>query len=473
MDISKAIKNIPFLFVTPIVVLGVICSENLSFDSLIFNSLFCILLVVGYFFPRILLIPLLFLFGVFLTQNTFRKSIPCYEEHFGRFAVINKSNKTDFVARLISLDSIGYSDEKIVLIVPLHSKFNPKNGDTIATRVNIETLRDSHLVGKRDYLNAQINYFAKIYPDSLTLTFGNPIIEDTHIFESLKAWINSRVDLLNITSQSKAILKSMIIGDKSTLKYETKQKFQICGVSHFLAISGWHIGLLFLFLNLVIYLSWFRYGKYLKSLIIISVIWFYAAMVGFSPSVCRAAVMFTMFQYVLFGELKRNARYNIIFASFFLFVCFDHEIIHNIGFQLSYLAVLSIQMFYNRILNLIYSRFKLLNYLSQSIALFLSVQILLLPIILYYFGYYSLVSLVPNLLLSILFPVAILLTVLFIVIPINPLNIFVSYVFEQITQILDYFSALDYISLNYYLSIPYIFIYYLLVLLVVLIFEKD
>ncbi len=473
MDISSSIKNIPFIQITPLVILGVVSAVEFDFLANFWVLFFCFLFgVVSYLkFPQLRFICY-FLFGASLVWLHSSDEIPLLKNTKGVFVAEQKMDKISYVCEIVEVDSI-MSSEKVVLVKDKRTTKKITVGDTIIANVNFDLVKDSRLPDKNEYVYNNIKYFSKI--DSITIIDAPEVVRSQTIFQKIKLVISQRIDLLDCSDDWKGLLSAMVIGDKRDVSYQSYTLFLECGLSHFLAISGWHVGVLFLFLNALLFpLGYVRYGKYPKSIFILFLIWSYAALVGFSPSICRAALMFTFFQYALFAKISRRTKYNIIFASLFLFICYDYNYVFDVGLQLSYTAILSIHLFFNRIYRL-FSPFRhvTVNWLISTITLVLSVQILILPVLLFYFGATSPISILANLSLSLPFSILIIAATTFIIFP-NPLSGKVVVVAtELIDTLLNEFVSWEISMTGYYLTPLEVVIYFLTVLFLIQIFEKE
>lgn len=92
----------------------------------------------------------------------------------------------------------------------------------------------------------------------------------------------------------------MTAGDRRSLSPALRAAYSRSGTSHLLAVSGLHVGIVFLLANLLLWwLPLFRHGHILRNIAVILLIWLYAATTGFPPSVVRAALMFSVLQFAL------------------------------------------------------------------------------------------------------------------------------------------------------------------------------
>lgn len=198
--------------------------------------------------------------------------------------------------------------------------------------------------------------------------------------------------------EDRAVVSALVIGDKSELDADTRQKFSYSGTMHILAVSGLHVAAIYLlFEKLLFFLDKKRYLRILKILILLSALWFYALIADLSPSVLRASLMFSL---VGIGKLfgSRTNIYNSIFASAFLIILFAPFELFEVGFMLSYCAVLGIVALQPFIYNWFDFKNKLLDKIWNLSSVTLAAQIATTPISLYFFGTFPNLFFLSNLL---------------------------------------------------------------------------
>jgi competence protein ComEC len=190
----------------------------------------------------------------------------------------------------------------------------------------------------------------------------------------------------NIKGDKEAgLAEALLVGFKDDLDKELLKAYSNTGVVHVIAISGLHLGILYIICKrFLLLIPVFRNRKFLTSVVIIMFLWLFSLLTGGSPSVLRSAVMFTA---ILIGESfsRKISIYNCLAASAFLLLSYRPYWIFDIGFQLSYCAVLSIVIFYKLIYQKMFIKNILLDKLWRMIAVTLSAQILTTPVSLYYF----------------------------------------------------------------------------------------
>jgi competence protein ComEC len=140
-----------------------------------------------------------------------------------------------------------------------------------------------------------------------------------------------------------AIASALVLGIKDDVDAETKQTYSSTGTSHIMAVSGLQVGLLFLALTWVLkrFFSWVPGFRIWSALLGLGVIWSYAFLTGLSASVLRAAVMFT---FLIIGQAwgRQSSIFNTLGVAAFFLLVWNPFLVADVGFQLSFLAVLSI-----------------------------------------------------------------------------------------------------------------------------------
>lgn len=203
----------------------------------------------------------------------------------------------------------------------------------------------------------------------------------------------------NLGEKGASIMKSIILGQSSQLDEGDGDLFRDLGLSHMLAVSGLHIGIIAGLLGLIF--SSLAINKKINIFLTLTLLWIYAYAIGNPNSVLRANLMFS---FLLLSSLLHEAydSINILALSCFILLVFNPLLVFSLGFQLSYLASFFI----------LYLGPRLANYLPKSIAGIMAIQIGLLPIQAYYFNRIPLLSLVANLLLVPTFSLALVLSLL-------------------------------------------------------------
>jgi len=185
--------------------------------------------------------------------------------------------------------------------------------------------------------------------------------------------------------RERGVAEALLLGYRDELDRGLVQMYSNTGVVHIIAISGMHLGLIYGII--LLFIRPFRKYKYVSRaspFITIAFLWAFTIMVGATASVVRAALMFTFMAAA--ETLRRTTNvYNTLSASAFCMLCFQPFLLWDLGFQLSYAAVLGILMLYKPIANLWLPENRLLQKIGQMCAVTISAQLLTLPLSMYHF----------------------------------------------------------------------------------------
>ncbi|MGB7785853.1 MAG: ComEC/Rec2 family competence protein [Salinimicrobium sp.] len=182
-----------------------------------------------------------------------------------------------------------------------------------------------------------------------------------------------------------ATVQALLLGQKQDISAEVYNNYAAAGVIHILAVSGLHVGIILLLLNwLFSPLDRFKNGKILKAFFVILLLWAFAVLSGLSPSVVRAV---SMFSFLAVGmQLKRRSSNLIsVFVSLLFLLLIKPQWVFEVGFQLSYLAVLGILLLQPPLYKLWRPSNKILKVLWGIFTGSIAAQAAVLPLSLLYF----------------------------------------------------------------------------------------
>lgn len=198
-------------------------------------------------------------------------------------------------------------------------------------------------------------------------------------------------------NEALGIAEALLIGYKNDLDKETVQSYSNTGVVHIIAISGMHLGLIYMgLLWLFNCTPVVKRHKITKAVLLISCLWVFSLMTGASASVLRSAVMFTC---IIIGNAfeRKSSIYNSLAASAFLLLCYNPYFLWDVGFQLSYLAIIGIVSLQKPIQNLIYFETLIPRKIWEMTSITIAAQIVTAPVCLYYFHQFPNLFLITNL----------------------------------------------------------------------------
>ena len=281
-----------------------------------------------------------------------------------------KGNIIVYFSKDNSLLPLVYGSQLIIkkALQPIRNSGNP-GGFDYKQYCAFQNIHFQVYLQKRDFLITGLVY-KNILAEQLINTRN-------HVLSIIRKWVPGQIET--------GVAEALLIGYRDDLDKDLVRSYSNTGVVHIIAISGLHLGMIYGLILLL--LKPFRNKKWLrivKPLIILIVLWGFSFLAGALPSILRSAVMFS---FIVIGESlgRRTNIYNTLAASAFCLLVFNPYFFWDVGFQLSYTAVLSILLFMKPIYQCFYFENKLLNVVWELNAVTLSAQVLTLPIILYYF----------------------------------------------------------------------------------------
>jgi competence protein ComEC len=206
------------------------------------------------------------------------------------------------------------------------------------------------------------------------------------------------LEQLGLTNNELGVASALILGYKNNIEAQLKSAYSSAGAMHVLAVSGLHVGIIFMIFNALLkFLDKLKYGAYLKGILLLLILWCYALITGLSPSVMRSA---SMFSFVVIGKaFQRNSNFfNTLSASALLLLLVNPLLIFDVGFQLSYTAVAGIVLMQPWLGGFYSPNSWLGNYIWELITVSIAAQIATFPLGLYYFHQFPNYFLLSNLL---------------------------------------------------------------------------
>ncbi|WP_338761502.1 ComEC/Rec2 family competence protein [Bernardetia sp. ABR2-2B] len=187
------------------------------------------------------------------------------------------------------------------------------------------------------------------------------------------------------SKQSYGVASALFLGIRDGIDNEVQNAYRSAGATHVLAVSGLHVGILSAMIAFFLgFLKKHEKSKYLYLFLILSVLFSYSFLTGLSPSVLRASIMFAIIQ-IGFTFGKRSNIYNNLALSAFVLLIASPYMFFEVGFQLSYLAVLGIVLIQPKLAKIYKPPNKFINYFWELLTVSFAAQLITFPICLYYF----------------------------------------------------------------------------------------
>lgn len=277
---------------------------------------------------------------------------------------------------------------KLLVSLPKNYAFEPKPSQIFVMRTILQppsSARNPFQFDYRNYLKHQ-NILYQARADSVN--FLQTSVRKKSIFyfiAQFRATLQDRLQQQNFSPDVYGVINALLLGQRQDVSEEVNNDYIRAGAIHLLAVSGLHVGvILFLVLGILSPLKRLRHGKWMVLAISIISLWIYAALAGFSPSVVRAVCMFSAISLAIHFR-QRTSTVNVVFVSMLILVLFKPNFVFEVGFQLSYLAVISI-IYFNPFLNGLWNPpFWIFKKAWDLMTISTAAQLGVMPLSLYYF----------------------------------------------------------------------------------------
>jgi len=403
--------------------IGILVSEFLHIFSAFFVPFLAFLLFqLGYFyfkiqrskwldslvFSSIILLGILFHYFSCYKQNEaitqLNTIIGKNAYHFVRLdeKPLFKANSVKIEGKLLSSvleDKTKYNfDEKLIIYIPKEQAIDSNYyGKIYQFYGKVQYPQSANYSFEFDYKKwlSRKGIFATLYSKDFQIVGKDesPLYYFRTIPIRLRDYFERQIDKFILEPTSNDIAKSLLIGVRSDVDKDLYEAYSDTGTIHILSVSGLHFGILIIFLDWL--LSFFIKNEKIKFVVKHLFSISYALITGFSPPVIRSFLMF-LFIDILKISKNKTSHYNILFLSAWLILLFDTNQLFDVGYQLSYVALLGIMICYQRILwKVQFNRF-IPNFLWKSTATMLSAWLFTLPFTIYYFNKISMLGMFSN-----------------------------------------------------------------------------
>lgn len=435
------ISAMPFAKIAPMVVLGILVGNSLPLPLYVTTAALTVCIVAAIVWRRsdaagIYVALSLFLFSMGLAHlNTTRDVMP---KGPGLVMVMHISDTPTVSGRWVRatamVDRFRYIDggvpDKAVweksgekVIVRFDTTFSVSAGDRI-----ISTGRAGELGGK-EYAGYVRLMRRRGYSATVWVGGGDEVVvlpgkarTPMYYASRMQAAAAERLSRLDADPTAMQVALAMSIGVRQDMEPSVRETYSLTGASHLLAVSGLHVGIVAMLVNLLLYfLPVFRRGHIIKNIVAIAVIWLYAMLAGLSPSVLRAAMMFTGVQLALVSSRERNGT-NILLATATVMLLINPNYLYDVSFQLSFMAVLGIFLLYKPLYSRVKTRFRAANALWSVVIIGVAATLATMPLVSYYFERIPVIGILMNPLVVVTANVTVLMSMLWIIFPLGFLN---------------------------------------------------
>ncbi|GMQ30365.1 ComEC/Rec2 family competence protein [Algoriphagus confluentis] len=333
--------------------------------------------------------------------NSFSPEVLGYLAEAQKFDADKPSSRENLMRILAIRDSSGWKKGEGKVLVYHQDTVRISPGDLVFISKTPEMIEPPEFPNEFDYRDflakKGINYrqfIGKNFKILDALPIGSGRFAKDRLRDSFSQLIKTKVS----SASSQQIAQALLLGQKENLDKTLRNSYAETGTMHILAVSGLHVGIIYLVLLFPLRLIKLK-GKPEKMYLIavIAIIWIYAALTGLSPSVVRASTMFSLFSV---GQMRqrRPSIWNILAFSAMIMIAWDPDVLFEIGFQLSYAAVAGIVGLQPLIVRWWLPPNRILEYFWQLAAVSIAAQLATFPLSVYYFHLFPTYFLFANLL---------------------------------------------------------------------------
>lgn len=305
------------------------------------------------------------------------------------------------VVRVMGKGSIATGEEKVLLYFSLADSAagSLQYGDIIAARLKFSPIEEPQnpyqFNFKRYMLSRQIRYSSFVEPASWARVGyqANGLVQ---LARGLRNKLLAMFSKFGLKDREYAVVSALTVGYTDLLDDALQKTYSTTGAMHILSVSGLHVGLVYGLLTFLLsFLPKRTFSRFVKLLIQVVFLWFFALLTGLSPPVCRSAFMFSLVAVGQGFNFRSNILNTLAAAAFALLVVNPNNLL-QVGFQLSFLAVLSIVVFHPFIYKLLTFKSKVLDYFWSLIAVSVAAQLGTTPVTLDAFGQFPTYFMLSN-----------------------------------------------------------------------------
>jgi competence protein ComEC len=421
-DPQTVFRKQPMAYIAVAFIVGILLNRFLDASSMI--PIIVILVLVSFIIIRkwnfsfLLIVLLMIVLGFLITSyknDSFNKSLDEIKnlsekpiEFTGIVAdEVHYSSGQRFVLSNIRFlcKDITYESDAKYIVYPKKEKIEGVfSGDTLRGTGKWQLFNDIRNPGEYDFKKYYHNkkIAGKIYSQGEIQILSNKNWSLNKTISGFRENIRSKLTAYS-DNETSALLSALILGDRTRIDQDLRESFANVGVIHVLAVSGLHVGYVLIILLLIVKFIRIPWG-WDKIFIVLGLILF-TLLSGGRPSVIRASIMAGIYIYAPVINRRPNA-WNIIATAAFLILLASPNSLYDLGFQLSFSAVISIVYFYNLFNRILPEILKVSNIKNNVIRFFwalllvsFSAQLGTIPVIAYYFGRIPLIAIFANLII--------------------------------------------------------------------------
>lgn len=391
-------------------------------SSLLFCSASMILFGITYYFSKKDLLQKVY-FGITTYLVFFCIGISTQAIHNERFSENHYSHKIDdekhsievilldklrssasnerYIAQVCSIDSLTAKGKILLNIRREHLKEILQIGSRLQIVGTLFEPRKPNNPNQFDYSRylSRKSIYGQLYADASEIKISQKF--DKSMWYYAAAFRNNIIKNLKdsgFRNEELNVVVALILGQQQDISPEILKDYQYAGAVHILSVSGLHVGCIMIFIGFLLNpLPKTKWGNLLKLAIILSFLWVFALIAGFSPSVTRSVVMFSFVAVGKYANRKTNIFHTLIISMFFILL-FEPAFIFDVGFQLSYCALFFIVWMQPLLQSMWQPKNWIVKYFWDILTVSFTAQIGTFPLSIYYFHQFPGLFFVTNLL---------------------------------------------------------------------------
>ncbi len=384
---------------------------------------------------------------------------------------------------MMRLRLVSCNDTVARNVVPLHETsialstsgcdYELKAGDLVAFVLDLKPVTNMGNPDEMDYARFMLDNGVR-YKQHTPVESVEKVGEAHTIFTRMFNY-NRRLQRKIIDSRlepaTQALLIAMLLGNDDLIDRELREEFSLAGVAHVLALSGLHVGIITAMLWLLLFPLDYVRARKLRLLLTMAMLVAYDVMTGLSPSVVRATVMIAFVLMAMIFYRKSHPLNSLAVAALVILI-FSPAAIYSVGFQLSFITVAAIVVFY-RTFDIKFPSNKLLNYVCTMLATSGVAMISTIVLTAYYFNTVSPLAIVANLVVLPIVPVFMMCGVMWLLLlligaQVGLLNSALDNMASAINGAVGWLSSLPLSSSNVYVTWVAVIIYYIVIFMLVM-----
>lgn len=397
-------QKIPFIRITSLFLIGILINHYFQLDTRLLAVILAILISTLILFwhnsnfvsiqiQNTIISAAIVLIGVFYPDHALEKPDFDFSQKDYYLAEVcqkpGEKAKTFQTILLIQNSKLSSPEKIIAYFSKVGFDSTITTGDQLIILAKPQKIKNAGNPFEFDYqsLMHQRNiWFSAYLPEGTYLKTGQQVSHISNLSEKVRDRLVVMLAEALPNKEERSVVSALTLGYRTEIDQDTLDYFASTGAMHVLSVSGLHVALIYMILGfLLAFLKRGKSGSIIFPVVMISFLWIYAFISGFSPPVQRATVMFT---FVIIGNgIRRPVNiYNSLTASALFLILLSPNVLFDIGFQLSYLAIFGIVLIQPVLNNIFELTNPILKWSWSLFTVSVAAQLMTFPLGLFYFN---------------------------------------------------------------------------------------